>query len=207
VLGACLGKIALISGELAMTDNQSGSFGGRLLIGASGSAAVAFLPVYVSALRTQFTGSVSVLMTRTAREFLPAHTAALFADRVITGEPASTWPVDNHATLAEHHDMLAVFPATANILSAVASGAAPNMLCATILAATFPIVFFPVMTENMWQKPAVQRCVNQLRSDGYDVIDPDWGSRYDVQLGKSVEGPVPPAPPRFVQVISEHMPV
>jgi phosphopantothenoylcysteine decarboxylase len=189
-----------------MAGSQSRTFGGRLLIGASGSAAVAFLPMYVSELRNQFTGSVSVLMTHTAREFLPAHTAALFADRVITGESASTWPEENHATLAAHHDMLAVFPATANILSAVASGAAPNMLCSTILAAEFPVVFFPVMTGEMWKKPAVQRSVDQLRGDGYHVIDPAWGSRYDVQLGKSVEGPMPPPPPRFVEVISEYMP-
>ena len=34
-----------------MSEGHSGGFGGRLLIGASGSAAVAMLPVYVSALR------------------------------------------------------------------------------------------------------------------------------------------------------------
>jgi phosphopantothenoylcysteine decarboxylase len=188
-----------------MADNQSGTFGGRLLIGASGSAAVAFLPTYVSELRNQFTGSVSVIMTHTAREFLPAHTAALFADRVITGESPTTWPEDNHVTLAAHNDMLAVFPATANVLSAVASGAAPNMLCSTILAAEFPVVFFPVMTGEMWKKPAVRRSVDQLRGDGYHVIDPAWGSRYDVQLGQSVAGPMPPPPPRFVEVIREYM--
>jgi phosphopantothenoylcysteine decarboxylase len=189
-----------------MTDSESGGFGGRLLIGASGSAAVAFLPMYLSALRGQFTGTVSVLMTHTAREFLPAHTVALFAERVITGEPASTWPTDNHDTLAAGHDMLAVFPATANVLSSVASGGAPNMLCGTILAADFPVLFFPVMTAEMWKKPAVQRNVDRLRADGYHVIDPAWGARYDVQLGRPVEGPTPPPPPRFVELIREHMP-
>jgi phosphopantothenoylcysteine decarboxylase len=189
-----------------MTENPSAGFGGRLLIGATGSAAVAMLPLYISALRGAFTGSVSVLMTRTAREFLPPHTAALFADRVITGEPASTWPENNHAVLAAEHDMLAVFPATANMLAAVAAGAAPNMLGATILAAEFPVVFFPVMTAEMWKKPAVQRNADRLRGDGYHVIDPAWGSRYDVQAGGPVEGPVPPPPPAFIQTISEHMP-
>jgi phosphopantothenoylcysteine synthetase/decarboxylase len=189
-----------------MPDSQRTAFGGRLLIGASGSAAVAMLPVYISALRGNFTGSVSVLVTHTAKEFLPAHTAALFADRVITGEPASTWPENNHAALAADHDMLAVFPATAHMLSAVAAGAAPNMLCATILAAEFPVVFFPVMTGEMWKKPAVQRNVDRLRDDGYHVVDPPWGSRYDVQAGKQVEGPMPPPPPVFAEAISTHMP-
>jgi phosphopantothenoylcysteine decarboxylase len=189
-----------------MTESRSATFAGRLLIGASGSAAVAMLPMYISALRGGFTGSVSVLMTHTAKEFLPAHTAALFADRVITGEPASTWPENNHAALAAEHDMLAVFPATANVLSEVAAGAAPNMLCATVLAAEFPVVFFPVMTAEMWKKPAVQRNVDRLRGDGYHVIDPPWGSRYDVQAGKPVEGPMPPPPAAFVEAIYSYMP-
>jgi hypothetical protein len=34
-------------------------------------------------------------MTHAAREFLPVHTVALFADRVASGEPASAWPEDN----------------------------------------------------------------------------------------------------------------
>jgi phosphopantothenoylcysteine decarboxylase len=189
-----------------MTESQPATFGGRLLIGATGSAVVAMLPLYISALRGGFTGSVSVLMTRTASKFLPASTVALFADRVITGEPASTWPENNHATLAAEHDLLAVFPATANVLASVATGAAPNMLGGTILAATFPVVFFPVMTAQMWDKRAVQRNVDQLRGDGYHVIDPPWGSRYDVYAGKPVEGPMPPPPPAFVQAIGAHMP-
>jgi phosphopantothenoylcysteine decarboxylase len=189
-----------------MTESHSATFGGRLLIGASGSALIALLPLYVSALRGAFTGSVSVLMTHTAQEFLPAHTVALFADRVITGEPASTWSENNHDTLAQEHDMLAVFPATANMLSAVAAGAAPNMLCGTVLAAEFPVVFFPVMTAEMWKKPAVQRNVDRLRGDGYHVIDPPWGSHYDVHTGKPVEGPMLPPPPAFVEAISAHMP-
>jgi phosphopantothenoylcysteine synthetase/decarboxylase len=182
------------------------SFGGRLLIGASGSAAVALLPMYISALRGQFTGTITVLMTHTATVFLPPHTVALFADRVVTGESAATWPTENHATLVEGHDMFAVLPATANMLAATATGAAPNMLAATILNATFPVVFFPVMTGDMWNKPSVRRNVDQIRQDGHHVVDPAWGPRYDVALGTSVDGPMPPAPPQFVEVIGQLMP-
>jgi phosphopantothenoylcysteine decarboxylase len=189
-----------------MASSQSGSSGGRLLVGASGSAAVAFLPAYISALRAGFSGTVSVLMTHTATQFLPQHTVGLFADRVITAESPSTWPADNHATLAAEHDLLAVFPATANTLSAVAAGAAPNMLCATVLATTCPVVFFPVMTAEMWGKQAVRRNVSQLREDGYHVVDPAVGSRYDVGLARVVEGPVPPPAPMFAEVIREYMP-
>jgi phosphopantothenoylcysteine synthetase/decarboxylase len=80
------------------------------------------------------------------------------------------------------------------------------MLCATVLAAEFPVVFFPVMTAEMWKKPAVERNVHRLRGDGYHVVDPPRGSRYDVYAGKPAEGPMPPPPPAFVEAISAHMP-
>ncbi|GAA4577702.1 flavoprotein [Planotetraspora kaengkrachanensis] len=189
-----------------MSDTEVSSFGGRLLIGATGSAAVASLPTYISALRTAFTGTVTVLMTHTAATFLPPHTVALFADRVVTGATAAAWPRDNHATLAAQHDLMAVLPTTANMLSVTATGGAPNLLSTTILAATFPVVFFPVMTGEMWESPAVTRNVRQIREDGYHVVDPSWGSRYDVALGEFVKSPMPPAPPRFIEVIRDLMP-
>lgn len=189
-----------------MTSNNPSTFGGRLLIGATGSAAVATLPMYINALRTAFTGTVTVLMTHTAATFLPPHTVGLFADRVVTGTTPDDWARENQATLAAEHDMMAVLPATANMLSATATGAVPNMLSATITAADFPVVFFPVMTGEMWAKPAVQRNVDRLRLDGYHVVDPQWGQRYDVGLGEFVKAPMPPAPPRFIEVVREFMP-
>ncbi|KUN18795.1 flavoprotein [Streptomyces antibioticus] len=189
-----------------MNSNNSSPFGGRLLIGATGSAAVATLPAYINALRAGFTGSVTVLMTHTAATFLPPHTVRLFADRVVTGTAPDDWAQENHATLAAEHDMMAVLPATANILSAAASGAVPNMLTATITAADFPVVFFPVMTEAMWGKPAIQRNVDQLRQDGHHVIDPQQGQRYDVGLGEFVKAPMPPAPPQFIEAVRAFMP-
>jgi phosphopantothenoylcysteine decarboxylase len=182
------------------------TFGGRLLIGATGAGAVALLPMYLSALRGRFDGTVTVFMTHTAAEFLPPHTVALFADRVVTGESAATWPRENHASLSAEHDMLAVLPATANMLSVTATGAAPNLLAATILTSTFPVVFFPVMSGEMWGKPAVQRNVERIRADGHHVVDPQWGPRYDVGLGSFVESPMPPAPPHFIETVRTLMP-
>ncbi|MCF3964903.1 flavoprotein [Streptomyces fuscigenes] len=191
-----------------MTSSDAPSaFGGRLLVGASGAAAVALLPVYLTALRTQFTGSITVFMTRTAATFLPPHTVGLFAERVVTGDSPATWPRDNHASLAAEHDLVTVLPTTANMLSAVAGGAAPNLLAATVLQATVPVVFFPVMGAAMWDKAAVRRNVEQVRADGYEVVDPPWGTRYDVSLGTVVEGPMPPAPPQFVETVRSHLDV
>jgi phosphopantothenoylcysteine decarboxylase len=189
-----------------MDNNSARTFGGRLLIGATGSAAVASLPLYINTLRTTFTGTITVLMTHTATTFVPPHTVGLFADRVVTGTDPDRWSRENHATLAAEHDMMAVLPATANILSVVATGAVPNMLSATIATAEFPVAFFPVMSGEMWRKPAVRRNVAQLREDGYQVIDPTPGRRYDVAFGTVIESPMPPSPPEFVQAVKNLMP-
>lgn len=181
---------------------------GRVLIGASGSAAVALLPTYLSALRGIFDGTVTVLMTRTATTFLPASTVALFADKVVTGNDPLTWAHDNHSSLTADTDVFVVLPAAANVLSAAAAGAAPNLLTAAILAAPSPALFFPVMSAEMWAQPSVRRNVEQLRTDGHEVIDPAVGTRYDVAVAVAtmVESPLPPTPPQFVEVLSRHLP-
>lgn len=184
---------------------EPSAFGGRLLIGATGAGAVALLPAYISALRAHFTGTVTVFMTHTATRFLPPHTVALFADRVVTGESADTWPRDNHVSLAAEHDLVTVLPATAHTLSAVATGAAPHLLAATVLQATAPVVFFPVMSAEMWDTAAVRRNIAQIRADGHEIVDPVRGSRYDVGLGTFVEGPMPVPPPRFVEEVRTRM--
>lgn len=178
---------------------------GRVLIGASGSAAVAMLPMFISALRGSFNGSITVLMTHTATRFLPASTVSLFADKVVTGEDPDTWAVDNHAGLTATNDVFAVLPATVNVLSAAANGAAPNLLTAAITSATSPVLFFPVMSAEMWANRAVQRNVEQLRADGHLVIDPPSGSRYDVGLARIVAGPTPPPPPAFVSAVLDQL--
>ncbi|MFC0543446.1 flavoprotein [Kutzneria chonburiensis] len=181
------------------------TFGGNLLIGASGSGGVAFLPMYLSALRAEFTGTVTVLMTHTATTFLPASTMALFADRVVTAVDPATWARANHVSLADEHDLFVVLPATANTLAAVAGGGAPNLLTTTVLEFPSPVVFFPAMSGLMWTKASVQRNVTQVRSDGHEVVEPADGPRYDVSLGRVVTGPTPPSPPQFVSKVVERL--
>jgi phosphopantothenoylcysteine synthetase/decarboxylase len=193
------------TGGLRSTEHRVMTFGGNLLIGASGSGAVAFLPMYLSALRAEFSGRVTVLMTHSATTFLPASTMALFADRVVTAEDPATWARTNHVSLADEHDAFMVLPATANTLAAVAIGGAPNQLTTTVLEFPSPAVFFPVMSAHMWAKASVQRNVSRLRSDGHEVVDPAEGPRYDVSLGRIVTGPTPPTPPQFVSKVAERL--
>ncbi|MFB9830799.1 flavoprotein [Actinoallomurus acaciae] len=189
-----------------VTDQTAVPVGGkRILIGASGSAAVMMLPMYIGALRSALGGTYTVIMTHTASTFLPPHTVELVAERVVGGDSPADWAQDNHARLVAEHDILVVLPATAHMLSQAATGAAPNRLSAVILAANLPVLFFPVMNADMWNKAAVKRNIAQLREDGYHVNEPVWADRYDVGSGTVLHDPTLPPPPVVAQVVGENL--
>lgn len=186
-----------------MTNDPGDSRPPRLLIGVTGSVAAINLPGYLAEFRDQFRGPLTVLMTHTAEKFLPATTVALLADRVVRGEEPADWPADKPSKLAAEHDILVVLPATANILAAAATGAAPNRLTTIILSATFPVVYFPSMGAAMWNKPAVQRNVTRIRADGGHIPEPIWHDNYDVGLGRMSNHPTVPPPAEAAKIVSE----
>jgi phosphopantothenoylcysteine decarboxylase/phosphopantothenate--cysteine ligase len=53
------------------------------------------------------------------------------------------------------------------------------LLTSTVMAARCPVVVVPAANAAMWEKPAVQRNVRQLREDGYDVVQPANGIEID----------------------------
>ena len=71
--------------------------------------------------------------------------------------------------------MVIVAPATADLLSRAASGAANDLLTNVLLTARCPIVYAPAMHTEMWLNAATQENVATLRSRGSIVIDPADG--------------------------------
>lgn len=177
----------------------------RILVGATGSIAVSNLPVYLDALRDRFGGTYTVVLTHTATMFLPPQTVGLHAERVVHGEGPEDWPTDRPSRLAGDHDLTLVLPATAHILAAAASGAAPNRLATVILAVDHPVCYFPHMGTAMWNKPAVQRNVDLIRADGNHVVEPDWHESHDVATGTVSSHPAVPAPDRVVAAIEARL--
>ena len=53
-------------------------------------------------------------------------------------------------------------PATANLLAKAATGLADDLLSTLLLSFTGPVLLAPAMNSEMWEKPAVQRNVQQL---------------------------------------------
>ena len=56
----------------------------------------------------------------------------------------------DHIDLADSADVMAIVPATANIIAKIANGIAEDFLTTTTLAVTAPILLAPSMNVNMW---------------------------------------------------------
>jgi len=121
---------------------------------------------------------VRVVMTEAAQRLV---TPATF--RSLSGRPVATglWIPEHdaglvHIELAEWADVLAIVPATANIIGKIACGIADEILSTTWMACDCPKIIAPAMNDRMWLSPAVQRNVAELRRlERVHVIDPVEG--------------------------------
>jgi len=80
-----------------------------------------------------------------------------------------------HITFSQTADLLIVAPATANIIAKFANGVADDFLTSTYLACSAPVLIAPAMNTTMWEHPATQRNLQQLRADGVHIMEPDAG--------------------------------
>lgn len=71
-----------------------------------------------------------------------------------------------HVELAAEADVVALVPATADLLAALAEGRADNLVRAIALCARGPVLAAPAMHPRMWHHPATVRNVAQLAADG-----------------------------------------
>ncbi len=147
--------------------------GRELLIGVTGGISAYKTAALVSRL-VQAGAGVSVVMTSAATRLVGPKTF-----EALTGRPVRTKTfgpgAHPHIELAEGAELLCVAPATANILAKAAGGLADDLLSTVLLSFGGPVIMAPAMNDRMWQKPAVQRNVEQLRADGVVLVDPEVG--------------------------------
>jgi phosphopantothenoylcysteine decarboxylase/phosphopantothenate--cysteine ligase len=120
---------------------------------------------------------VSVMLTPSATRFVgPLSFAAL------SRHPVETDLLDllpdgriGHIVVADTADAIVVAPATAHWLGAMANGLAGDVVTATCLASSAPVVVAPSMDGDMWGHPATTANVARLRGFGYAIVEPESG--------------------------------
>lgn len=131
--------------------------------------------MWLARLLTQAGAEVDVVMTRAAREFVGAITFEAVTGRPVHTEIFGPGHALDHIRLAREAKLIVVAPATADFIGRAAHGLADDLLTACLLAAQSKVLLVPAMNDRMWAHAQTVSNVNQLRSLGYVVLDPDEG--------------------------------
>jgi phosphopantothenoylcysteine decarboxylase/phosphopantothenate--cysteine ligase len=137
--------------------------------------------------------SVQVVMTQAAQQFITPVTM-----QALTGKPVFTdqWDarVDNnmpHIDLTRDIDALLIAPCSADFIAKLAHGQCDDLLSTLCLARpeALPMMVAPAMNVEMWQNPATQRNVRQLKEDHISILGPEAGEQAcgETGMGRMLE--------------------
>ena len=165
---------------------MSGRLHGRLIaLGVTGSIA-AYKAVELLRLLTAEGADVVVLLSPSATRFVGPLSFAALSRHPVETELMELLPDGRigHIVIADSVDAVVVAPATAHWLGSMAAGMAGDVVTATCLATSAPVIAAPAMDGDMWAHPATRANVERLRTDfGYSVIEPASGPLASGQSG------------------------
>lgn len=147
--------------------------------------------------------TVRCVLTESGAQFVtPMTLAALSGNEVHT----TLWSLKDetemgHIQLSREADLVVVCPATANLLAKMTGGIADDLATTLLLATDTQVLAVPAMNVRMWDHPATQRNIAQLRGDGIFVMQPDEG---DMACGEFGPGRLP-EPPAVLAEILRHL--
>ena len=116
-----------------------------------------------------------VVPTASALRFVGAPTWEALSGHPVSDSVWSDVPDVPHVTLGRWADIVVVAPATAHLLARAAAGMADDLLTASLLTASGPVLMAPAMHTEMWEHPATRANVATLRARGVQVIEPAVG--------------------------------
>jgi phosphopantothenoylcysteine decarboxylase / phosphopantothenate---cysteine ligase len=148
--------------------------GKKILLGISGSIA-AYKSIFLTRLFIKAGAEVKVVMTPSAKDFVtPLSISTISKNEVLSDLFLNdTW--NNHVQLGRWADVMLIAPLSCNTLAKMANGICDNLLLATYLSATCPVVVAPAMDEDMWLHPATTANIEKLKSFGNRVIPVEKG--------------------------------
>src|SRR5882757_5995004 len=148
--------------------------GKKILLGVTGSIA-AYKSLLLVRLLIKEGASVKVILTPAAQDFVtPLSLATLSKHPVLTNLfEENTWA--NHVELGRWADVFLIAPLSCNTLAKMSQGLCDNLLLATYLSATCPVVVAPAMDEDMWHHPSTKANLERLAQFGNRIIPVEKG--------------------------------
>jgi phosphopantothenoylcysteine decarboxylase/phosphopantothenate--cysteine ligase len=121
--------------------------------------------------------TVRAILTKAGSEFVTALSVASLSGEKVFQDLFSL--IDEaemgHIQLSRAADLVVVAPATADLMSKLASGAANDLASTALLATDKRVLMAPAMNVRMWQHAATQRNLKVLKGDGVLFIGPNDG--------------------------------
>ena len=162
----------------------------RLLLGLSGGIA-GYKAAELTRLWIQEGIDVQVVMTQAACGFITPVTM-----QALSGKPVyvDMWDgrIGNnmaHIDLSRDRDAIVVAPASADMIAKLAHGLCDDLLSTLCVARECPLFVAPAMNRQMWEHPATQRNIAQLRADGVTILGPGSGDQAcgETGMGRMLE--------------------
>ena len=129
---------------------------------------------------------VWAMMSKSSQQFIGKATIAALTNHEVIDDlfPDSPKAGIEHIDLVGSLDAIVILPATANILCKVGSGVADEIISTTLSAWEGRTVFVPAMNFRMWRNQSTQQAVEQLRTKGMSVLNPEEGQLATLHSGK-----------------------
>ena len=154
----------------------------RIVLGVAGGIAAYKAAALCSAL-VQRGDEVDVVMTQSAERFIGALTFAALTQRPVLSQLWDAPETIPHIALARSADVVAIVPATANVVAKLALGIADDLLTNIALATRVPLVLAPAMNAAMYEHGATQEHLRTLAARGATIVEPESGFLAEREIG------------------------
>ncbi len=175
--------------------------GKKLVLGITGGIA-AYKAAELVRLLVKAGVEVQIVMTEAACQFItPVTMQALSGKPVFVGMwDASIANGMPHIELSRQADAILIAPASADFMAKLVHGRADDLLSTLCLARDCPLLVAPAMNKQMWENPATQRNIAQLKADNIAVLGPASGEQAcgEIGLGRMLEAE------ELLQLINAH---
>jgi phosphopantothenoylcysteine decarboxylase / phosphopantothenate---cysteine ligase len=142
----------------------------KIILGVTGSIA-AYKAAHLTRLLVKQGAIVKVIMTEAAKEFVgPLTFSVLSRNKVLSDFVTAESQWNNHIELAHWADIILIAPISANTIAKYANGHADNLLLATLLSSSVPVIIAPAMDREMYSNVFVNANLQKLEKEGCTLI-------------------------------------